>query len=96
MRQKIHHPRYSLLKLFSEKWISGKTEKLYGHTEIFILPGYDFQICNGLVTNFHLPASTLLLLVAALIGEHWRDIYREALLQDYRFLSYGDGSLLIP
>jgi S-adenosylmethionine:tRNA ribosyltransferase-isomerase len=67
-----------------------------GSTAIFIYPGYKFKICNGLITNFHLPASTLILLVAAFIGNDWEKIYNEALQNDYRFLSYGDSSLLIP
>jgi len=71
-------------------------ETLIGHTEIFIFPGYRFRICNGLITNFHLPGSTLILLVAALIGDDWRKVYAEALTNDYRFLSYGDSSLLLP
>ncbi|MEQ8473766.1 MAG: S-adenosylmethionine:tRNA ribosyltransferase-isomerase [Marinoscillum sp.] len=69
---------------------------LVGQTEIFIYPGYKFRICKGLITNYHLPGSTLILLVAALIGEDWRRVYNEAMTNDYRFLSYGDSSLLIP
>lgn len=69
---------------------------LPGNTEIFIFPGYRFRICKGLITNFHLPGSTLILLVAAFVGENWRNIYDFALNNDYRFLSYGDSSLLIP
>jgi S-adenosylmethionine:tRNA ribosyltransferase-isomerase len=51
---------------------------------------------NGLITNFHMPKSSLLLLVSAFVGEDWWSIYQEALSNDYRFLSYGDGSLLLP
>lgn len=70
---------------------------LVGQTEILIFPGYKFKLCKGLVTNFHQPQSTLLLLVAALVGETiWKEIYQEALQNDYRFLSFGDSSLLIP
>lgn len=68
--------------------------QLIGETEIFIFPGYKFRICKGIVTNFHQPGSTLILLVAALVGEDWTSIYNEALDNDYRFLSYGDSSLL--
>jgi S-adenosylmethionine:tRNA ribosyltransferase-isomerase len=68
--------------------------QLVGETEIFIFPGYQFRICKGIITNFHQPGSTLILLVAALVGEDWRRIYDEALTHDYRFLSYGDSSLL--
>ena len=71
-------------------------DEISGSTEIFIFPGYSFKICNGLVTNYHLPGSTLILLIAAFIGEDWRKVYEEALQNNYRFLSYGDSSLLIP
>ena len=71
-------------------------ETITGETSIFIKPGYTFRICKGLITNFHQPASTLMLLVAAFTGKDWRTIYGEALKNDYRFLSYGDSSLLIP
>jgi S-adenosylmethionine:tRNA ribosyltransferase-isomerase len=70
-------------------------ETITGDTEIFILPGYNFQVCDGLITNFHQPGSTLILLVAAFIGNKWREIYQEALANDYRFLSYGDSSILL-
>lgn len=72
------------------------TETLIGHTEIFIFPGYTFRVCQGLITNFHLPGSTLILLVAAMVGDDWKTIYKEALARDYRFLSYGDCSLILP
>lgn len=71
-------------------------EQLGGQTEIFLYPGYTFQLCDGLITNFHMPSSTLILLVAAFIGEDWRKVYQSALENDYRFLSYGDSSLLMP
>ncbi|MDN4164333.1 S-adenosylmethionine:tRNA ribosyltransferase-isomerase [Cytophagales bacterium LB-30] len=71
-------------------------EQISGHTEIFIFPGYTFQVCKGLITNFHQPGSTLLMLIAALIGTRWREVYQEAMDKGYRFLSYGDSSLLIP
>lgn len=74
---------------------ASNTDHLVGQTEIFIFPGYDFKIVNGLVTNFHLPGSTLILLVAAFIGDDWRKVYDQALENDYRFLSYGDGSILL-
>ena len=67
-----------------------------GETSIYIVPGYTFRVCQSLITNFHQPGSTLILLVAAFIGEDWKKIYREALSKGYRFLSYGDSSLLIP
>lgn len=69
-------------------------ERFVTKTQILIAPGYEFKIVKGLITNFHQPQSTLLLLVAALIGEDWRKVYDYALQHDFRFLSYGDGSLL--
>ncbi|MDR0415268.1 MAG: S-adenosylmethionine:tRNA ribosyltransferase-isomerase [Prevotellaceae bacterium] len=65
-------------------------------TQILIAPPYRFRVASGMVTNFHQPQSTLLLLVAAMTGERWRDIYRYALEHDFRFLSYGDSSLILP
>lgn len=71
-----------------------KTDLLIGETSIYILPGYDFKVANALITNFHQPGSTLILLVAAFVGDAWKEIYSDALGNDYRFLSYGDSSLL--
>lgn len=71
-----------------------KWDEITGQTEIFIFPGYRFRMCRGLITNYHQPGSTLILLVAAFVGGDWKKIYDEALAQDYRFLSYGDSSLL--
>ncbi len=65
-------------------------------TQIIIAPGYEYHIVKAIVTNFHQPQSTLLLLVSALIGEDWRKVYDYALNHDFRFLSYGDSSFLIP
>lgn len=67
---------------------------LNGRTQILIAPGYRFRFADALVTNFHQPQSTLILLVAAFVGEQWRNVYSHALASGYRFLSYGDGSLL--
>ncbi len=68
-----------------------------GDTAIFITPGYQFRIADGLMTNFHLPKSTLMMLVSALIGTNRiKAIYGHAIAQDYRFFSYGDASLLLP
>lgn len=67
---------------------------LTGFTQLLIAPGYKFRMVNALVTNFHQPQSTLLLLVAAFVGEDFRQIYDHALENEYRFLSYGDSSLL--
>jgi len=71
-------------------------EALHATTQLLIAPGYRFRVVQGLITNFHQPESTLLLLVAALIGPDWRRVYDHALAHDYRFLSYGDSSLLLP
>jgi S-adenosylmethionine:tRNA ribosyltransferase-isomerase len=70
-------------------------EELHGETEIFIYPGYRIRSASGLFTNFHLPKSTLLLLVSAFTNQDWKKIYQEAIDNDYRFLSYGDSSLLL-
>lgn len=72
-----------------------KRNRIEGETSLYILPGYTFRICNALITNFHQPGSTLLLLVAALLGDDWKRVYAEALANEYRFLSYGDSSLLL-
>jgi len=71
-----------------------KRERLISKTQIIIAPGYKGKLTGGLITNFHQPGSTLLLLVAALTGNEWKKIYDYALQKDFRFLSYGDGSLL--
>jgi S-adenosylmethionine:tRNA ribosyltransferase-isomerase len=69
-------------------------DHIVGETEIFIFPGYRFRLCRGIITNYHQPGSTLILLVAAFVGDDWERIYSEALSKGYRFLSYGDSSLL--
>lgn len=73
---------------------ANKIEQLVTQTQILIAPGYSFKIPVAIITNFHQPQSTLLLLVAAAIGDDWRKVYDYALENDFRFLSYGDGSLL--
>jgi len=70
-------------------------DTLYGNTEIMIMPGYRFHYGRGLITNFHQPNSTLLLLVSAFIGQQWKIVYKTAMACNYRFLSYGDSSLLM-
>lgn len=77
------------------KWLEKQgQDRIIAKTQLLIAPGYQIRMIDALATNFHQPASTLLLLVAALIGERWREVYAYALANDYRFLSYGDGSLL--
>jgi hypothetical protein len=71
-------------------------DTLHSSTQIMIAPGYEYKIVKMLVTNFHQPQSTLLLLVSAFIGDNWHKVYNYALEHDFRFLSYGDSSLLIP
>lgn len=71
-------------------------DTLSAPTRLLIAPGYRFRLAHGLITNFHQPRSTLILLVAALVGDDWRRIYAYALANDFRFLSYGDSSLLLP
>lgn len=66
-----------------------------GTTSLMIVPGYDFKITDMIITNFHLPSSTLLLLVSAYLGEDWKRVYEYALKNEFRFLSYGDSSILI-
>ena len=73
---------------------TNKQERLFTQSQILIAPGYQFKIVKAIITNFHQPQSTLLLLVAAAIGNKWKTIYKYALENDFRFLSYGDGSLI--
>ncbi len=73
-----------------------KLDLLQTSTSLMIVPGYQFRLIKGLITNYHLPKSTLLLLVAAFIGDDWKGVYRYALANHFRFLSYGDSSLLFP
>lgn len=76
---------------------NGRLAPWRGDTDIFITPGYRFRICDGLMTNFHLPRSTLMMLVSALMGvDAIRSIYAHAIAERYRFYSYGDSSLLLP
>ena len=76
------------------KWMDHThTDHLVGDTQLMIAPGYKYHVINGLITNFHQPKSTLLLLVSALIGDVWRQCYQFALDHDFRFLSYGDSCL---
>ncbi len=70
-------------------------EEIHSATQIMIVPGYSMRVVDGLITNFHQPHSTLLLLIAAVVGDDWHRIYDYALSHDFRFLSYGDSSLLM-
>jgi len=85
------------LRLIETAARSGEITTFQGVTDIFIYPGFKFHVADGLMTNFHLPKSTLMMLVAAFMGQdRIRRIYDHAIAQEYRFFSYGDGSLLIP
>ena len=76
-------------------WMEKKSlQRLVTTTRLLIAPGYQFRVVNMLVTNFHQPQSTLLLLVAAAIGENWKKMYDYALENNFRFLSYGDANLI--
>jgi S-adenosylmethionine:tRNA ribosyltransferase-isomerase len=78
-----------------QQWLADSGQKkLIAYTALMIAPGFKFRLASGLITNFHQPQSTLLLLVAAALGPDWRKVYTTALAHQYRFLSYGDGSLL--
>lgn len=82
------------LKALENYFIAHNLTKLYTRTQIIIAPGYQFHIVDQIITNFHQPQSTLLLLIAAYIGDDWKDMYTHALDNKYRFLSYGDGCFL--
>jgi S-adenosylmethionine:tRNA ribosyltransferase-isomerase len=86
--------RIQILEQLLEKMKSEGREKLVGTTQILMGPSYTIQSADVLITNFHQPKSTLLLLVHAAVGEDWKKIYNHALTHDYRFLSYGDSSWL--
>lgn len=85
------------LRLIESAARGGTIQPWDGDTDIFIYPGFEFQVTDGLMTNFHLPKSTLMMLVSALMGQQRvKDIYAHAITERYRFFSYGDSSLLIP
>lgn len=77
--------------------VSGQLEPFCGKTEMFIYPGYQWRVVDGLITNFHLPRSSLLMLVSALIGrQRLLELYKEAIASNYRFYSFGDAMLILP
>jgi len=88
----INEALNAMLSLMNEK----KILSLYASTSIMIVPGYKFRITNGIITNFHQPRSTLLLLVSAWTGGKWKEAYSFAIRNNFRFLSFGDSSLLLP
>ncbi len=86
------HAYKNVLQWMDERGI----EQLEGDTQLMIAPGYRYHVISGLITNFHQPKSTLLLLVSALVGDAWKECYRYALDHQFRFLSYGDSCLFLP
>jgi len=89
-----HISTHQALKQVLDYMNRNSLNTLLGETSIFIVPGYTFRTIHALITNFHQPGSTLILLVAAIAGANWQKIYDAALAGNYRFLSYGDSSLL--
>jgi S-adenosylmethionine:tRNA ribosyltransferase-isomerase len=87
--------REEAIKIIKGYMKSRGKESLSFRTSLMIAPPYRLKMVDALITNFHQPSSTLLLLVAAVCGEDWRKIYAHALKNDYRFLSYGDSSFLV-
>ncbi|MDP1623955.1 MAG: S-adenosylmethionine:tRNA ribosyltransferase-isomerase [Bacteroidales bacterium] len=83
------------LEALLEYLAAHKLDEYSGETQLMIVPGYRFRLVSGLITNFHMPQSTLLLLVAAMIGEDWKRAYQYALQNNFRFLSYGDSCLFL-
>jgi S-adenosylmethionine:tRNA ribosyltransferase-isomerase len=69
-------------------------QRIICKTQLLVTPGYTIRVADAIITNFHQPNSTLLLLISAFVGENWKSIYDYAIANDFRFLSYGDGSLL--
>lgn len=93
------HVSYSMaeaLQALVDYLNAGHCDCFHASTRLLIAPGYSFKVVNAMLTNFHQPQSTLLLLVSAFVGKGWRDIYQYAMQNDFRFLSYGDSSLLYP
>ncbi len=93
----FNHPKLSWsesLHCVNDYLTNQSLDRLVAKTSILIMEGYDFKSVNALITNFHFPNTTLIMLIAAFVGEDWRKIYKEALDNNYRFLSYGDSSLL--
>lgn len=91
---KANYSKEEAVEALLNKMAEEGTEEFYTTTQILIAPGYTFKIAEALITNFHQPGSTLLLLIAAVVGDDWKKIYDHALKNNYRFLSYGDSSLL--
>ena len=83
----------TVVRTLESAWSAGEVRPYEGATDLFITPGRPFRAVDLVVTNFHVPGSTLVVLVAALLGSRWREVYRQALERGYRFLSFGDAML---
>ena len=94
LQEKLSVSKHDALKALLDMMANKNKHSITGTTGICITPGYHFKIAKGLITNFHQPQSTLLLIIAAIVGKKWKQIYEYALKHEFRFLSYGDGSLL--
>ncbi|MDE6485270.1 MAG: S-adenosylmethionine:tRNA ribosyltransferase-isomerase [Duncaniella sp.] len=90
-----HMSRKEAMKVLIDYLDSRAMTTFVATTRLIIAPGYNYMVVDGMITNFHQPRSTLLLLVGAMIGDSWHDIYSHALASDYRFLSYGDACLFL-
>jgi S-adenosylmethionine:tRNA ribosyltransferase-isomerase len=95
-QQEIKTPAVEALQAIVDFMGHRNMIRISGYTGIMIAPGYTFRICSAIITNFHQPKSTLLLLVSAFIGKNWGKVYDYALEHDFRFLSYGDSCLFFP
>ena len=91
----IPYKTHDILIALRDYLIAKGADHLSFSTQVMLLPGYKFRLVTGMLTNFHQPKSTLLLLISAFLGPAWRDIYDHALANDYRFLSYGDACLFL-
>lgn len=94
-QQDTDYSAFDALQNILDYLVANNMDSLHAETQIMIKPGYKFRIVNGMITNFHQPKSTLLLLVSAFVDRNWKQIYDYALANDFRFLSYGDSSLLL-
>jgi S-adenosylmethionine:tRNA ribosyltransferase-isomerase len=88
------HTMKHAFEALGEWMVKQRRKEIWASTSLMIVPGYDFKVVDTLITNFHQPKSSLLLLIAAFIGDSWREVYEYAIKHDFRFLSYGDSSLL--
>ncbi len=93
---KLEQPSYiTIFNHLLEVMKKNGMQTIHGHTGICITPGYNYKVAKGLITNFHQPQSTLLLIIASMLGDQWKNVYKIAIEEKYRFLSYGDGMLIL-